>query len=60
VSPNDFHDLTEIENRLRAFELRYNDAASPFDWKFTTHDLTDLLERLEQTEQTPTDQHRAA
>jgi transposase len=50
VSPNDFHDLTEIENRLRDFELRYNDTASPFDWKFTTTDLNNLLARIDDHE----------
>ncbi|MET7801804.1 transposase [Streptomyces decoyicus] len=43
VSPNDFTDLTQIRDRLRAFEDRYNTAAQPFQWKFTTSDLDDLL-----------------
>jgi len=60
LSPNDIIDLGVVEKRLTDFEARYNDAARPFKWKFTTHDLTDLLERLEQREQTPTDQHRTA
>ncbi|MFI6691426.1 IS630 family transposase [Streptomyces sp. NPDC050433] len=47
VSPNDFTDLTEVENRLRAFEDRYNATAQPFQWKFTTSDLDDLLARLD-------------
>jgi len=47
VSPNDFTDLTEVGDRLRAFEDRYNATAQPFQWKFTTSDLDDLLARLD-------------
>ncbi|MET7718626.1 IS630 family transposase [Streptomyces sp. NPDC005407] len=47
VSPNDFTDLTQAEDRLRAFEDRYNATAQPFQWKFTTSDLDDLLARLD-------------
>lgn len=48
VSPNDFTDLTQVGDRLRAFEDRYNATAQPFQWKFTTSDLDDLLARLDQ------------
>ncbi len=47
VSPNDFTDLGEVRNRLRAFEDRYNATAQPFQWKFTTADLDELLARLD-------------
>ena len=47
VSPNDFTDLGEVRDRLRAFEDRYNATAQPFQWKFTTSDLDDLLTRLD-------------
>ncbi|WAX77348.1 hypothetical protein [Streptomyces sp. KMM 9044] len=47
VTPNDFTDLNEVEDRLRAFEDRYNTTAQPFQWKFTTSDLDDLLARLD-------------
>jgi transposase len=47
VSPNDFTDLSEVRDRLRAFEDRYNATAQPFQWKFTTSDLDDLLARLD-------------
>jgi transposase len=47
VSPNDFTDLAQVEDRLRAFEDRYNATAQPFQWKFTTSDLDDLLARLD-------------
>jgi transposase len=54
VSPNDFTDLTEVEQRLVEFEKRYNATATPFDWKFTRHDLHDLLDRINQHEQQDT------
>jgi transposase len=48
VSPNDFTDLKQVADRLRAFEDRYNATAQPFQWRFTTSDLDDLLARLDQ------------
>jgi hypothetical protein len=51
VSPNDFTDLKEVEQRLVDFEGRYNATARPFDWKFTRDDLRDLLTRIERHEQ---------
>ena len=54
VTPNDFHDLAEIEARLSAFEIRYNNAANPIDWKFTATDLNDLLARIDDHERSAT------
>lgn len=51
--PNDFTDLTQVRDRLRAFEDRYNPTAQPFQWRFTTSDLDDLLARLDR--HTPAD-----
>src|SRR5664279_4213802 len=47
VSPNDFHDLDVVVERLAAFETRYNQAAKPFKWKFTTTALNHFLNRLD-------------
>ncbi|MFD7832613.1 hypothetical protein [Kitasatospora sp. NPDC059803] len=47
VSPNDFTDLAQVRDRLRAFEGRYNATAQPFQWRFTTSDLDHLLARLD-------------
>jgi hypothetical protein len=44
--PNDFYDLADIEARLEAFQDHYNLAARPFNWRYTTQDLNDLLGRL--------------
>jgi transposase len=53
LSPNDFTDLRKVEQRLVAFEERYNRHARPFKWKFTTADLQDLLARIERHEHGP-------
>ena len=63
VAPNDFTDLDQVQERLAAFEHRYNQTARPFRWKFTTTDLHDLLtriERHEQTEPSPQPEHQPA
>ena len=39
--------LAEVEARLLAFERRYEEAAKPFEWKFTRQDLRKLMDRLE-------------
>ena len=46
LSPNDFEDLAEVASRLAAFERRYEEAATPFEWKFTRDDLALLLKQL--------------
>ena len=51
VTPNDFTSLDQVEDRLTAFEQRYNATARPFRWKFTPADLEDLLARIERHEQ---------
>ncbi|RSN03754.1 IS630 family transposase [Nonomuraea sp. WAC 01424] len=51
VTPNDFTSLDQVEDRLIAFERRYNETARPFRWKFTPADLEDLLARIERHEQ---------
>jgi hypothetical protein len=49
LTPNDFADLDAVERRLLAFEQRYVAVATPFEWKFTRHDLRRLLARLAAT-----------
>ncbi|MDP9341089.1 MAG: IS630 family transposase [Actinomycetota bacterium] len=46
LTPNDFTDLAEVEHRLLAFERRYEEAAKPFEWKFTRSDLARFMKRL--------------
>lgn len=57
VTPNDFFDLDQIRARLAAFEIRYNAVATPFNWRFTRHDLADLLRRIDAHQNRPND-HR--
>ena len=47
IKPADFADLDALADRLRRFEDRYNQTATPFDWRFTTDDLTTMLERVD-------------
>jgi len=51
LTPNDFLDLVEVEQRLLAFQRRYQQAAVPFDWRFTRADLQRLLRRLDDHQQ---------
>jgi transposase len=51
VAPSDFTDLDQVQDRLAAFEHRYNHTARPFQWKFTRTDLEDLLTRIHRHEQ---------
>jgi hypothetical protein len=46
LDPNDIADLDELRQRLLAFEQLYQQAAKPFEWKFTRQDLAKLLQRL--------------
>jgi transposase len=54
LTPNDFRDLVEVQGRLLAFQRRYQQTATPFDWRFTRVDLAKLLNRLDEH------QHRGA
>lgn len=46
VTPNDFYDLVDVQDRLTAFQDLYNAVAKPFNWKYTTKDLNALLTRI--------------
>jgi hypothetical protein len=46
LTPNDFADLAAVEQRLLAFEERYETLALPFEWRFTRADLRRLMARL--------------
>lgn len=48
LTPNDFTEPADVENRLLAFQDLYQQTATPFEWKFTKTDLHALLERLDQ------------
>lgn len=46
LTPNDFESLLVLEDRILAFQERYQETAKPFDWKFTREDLSKLLAKL--------------
>jgi hypothetical protein len=50
VTPNDFTSLPELEDRLLAFQARYEQTARPFRWTFTRADLAPLLAKLKAKE----------
>jgi hypothetical protein len=47
INPSDFTSISQIRDRLAAFETRYNAIARPYNWKFTRTDLNDLLHRID-------------
>ena len=51
LTPNDFADLHELEDRILAFQAHYEIIAEPFEWKFTRADLHRLLTRLDAKDQ---------
>jgi transposase len=56
VSPNDFPSLDQLSETLLAFVDRYNQAAEPFNWKYTASDLKDLLRRISEHDEQDTRQ----
>ena len=46
VKPANFAGLRQLEQRLLAFQARYNATASPFTWRYTKTDLNSYLQRL--------------
>ena len=46
LSPNDVESIFELEDRILAFQDRYQDCAKPFEWKFTRQDLQRLVNNL--------------
>jgi hypothetical protein len=46
LTPNDFAHVGEIEARVEAFQAAYEQAAQPFEWKFTRADLARLMKKL--------------
>ncbi|HVM00136.1 MAG TPA: transposase [Egibacteraceae bacterium] len=46
LTPNDFADLDEVAARLLAFQDYYAQIATPFEWRFTSDNLHNLLARI--------------
>jgi transposase len=51
LTPNDFTDLGDVQQRLLGFQRRYERTAQPFDWRYTQSDLDQLLRRLDDKQQ---------
>lgn len=58
LTPNEFSDLNEVEDRLLSFQPYYESIATPFDWRFTHEDLQRLLSQWRREE--PTKAEKAA
>ncbi len=43
ISPSDFADLAALERRILAFQDRYYQTATPFDWRYRRTDLNAFL-----------------
>lgn len=46
LTPNDFGSLNDLKQRLLAFQERYQQAAQPFQWRYTRRDLRRLMLKL--------------
>jgi hypothetical protein len=46
LTPNDFRSLSELEQRLLAFQEHYAQVAQPFQWRFTRRELRRLMVKL--------------
>jgi hypothetical protein len=46
LTPNDFHDLDAVAERIIAFQDYWQTTGTPFDWKYTSTDLNHLLDRI--------------
>ena len=46
LQPNAIDSLFALEDRILAFGERYQQEATPFDWKYPRHDLAKLLAKL--------------
>ena len=53
LTPNDSLSLAELERRILDFQARYEESATPFEWRFTRRDLDKLLRRLSAHEPLP-------
>lgn len=47
LTPNDFPHLSTLEKELLAFGRRYEQIATPFEWKFTRTSLNRLAQRFD-------------
>ncbi len=58
LTPNDFADLAEAQERLRLYEELTNQQPQPFQWKFDRAALVQLLEQLTAKEAAKNQAHK--
>jgi len=46
LTPNDFENLVDLENRILGFQKLYETIAKPFDWKFTREDMKKVMAKF--------------
>jgi len=51
LTPNDSVSLNELGRRILDFQDRYEESATPFEWRFTRRDLAALMGRIARREQ---------
>lgn len=51
LTPNDSVSLNELGRRILDFQDRYEESATPFEWRFTRRDLAALMRRIARREQ---------
>ena len=49
LTPNDFPNLSSVENCLLDFQAYYEQIAKPFNWKFNKKDLLKMLGKIEKS-----------
>jgi hypothetical protein len=49
LTPNDFHDINAVAERLLNFQHPWETIAEPFQWKFSRRDLATLLNKIRAT-----------
>ena len=47
LTPNDFHDLSALAERLLNFQYHWEILGQPFQWTFTRRDLARLLAKFQ-------------
>jgi transposase len=46
LTPNYFSSLEDLSQTILSFQIRYEQTAKPFEWKFTKEDMEKLLKKL--------------
>jgi len=46
LAPKDFESLDELKDRILKFQDRYDEIATPFEWKFKRKDLKNIMRKL--------------